>query len=181
MVPYVLEVRDVLDLDTQLAELGETRLCRCADGVTLECADGDRAVTLLARAGVRATPRDAAPAPPAGAHPATVFDLAPFAVAGIFDVVAVRPVDVAEATKRVRTSASWWRLRRADRPTLRALLRGEDRLIAWRRVVWGSIASLRSPLLERARPIVFDRANTGHGPERFSLARRAELTRWLIG
>ena len=181
MAMFRLDIGEVLEFDTHLAQLGRARLCRCPEGVTIECDDAGRAVTVLARAGANAKMCDSSPSPAVGARPAIARDLTPLAFAGMLDVVAVRSVDMAEATRRLRGSPSWWPSRRTDRVAIRALLRSEDRLLAWRRVVWGSVAILRSPGLDRLRPIVFDRASADHGPERFSLASAGELTRWLTG
>lgn len=177
---FLLEGEAVEALDTHLAELGWARLARCDDRVTLECADGaEHAAMILARAGTKATALAAAPSPPAGAFPAIVRHLAPFGCEGSLDVISVRAVEASEATTRLRGSSSWWPRRRTDRAKMRAILRSEDRLLAWRRVIWAPRSRLLSHALDGARPAVFDRRGIDVAPERFCLARSFELNRWL--
>jgi hypothetical protein len=73
------------------------------------------------------------------------------------------------------------RLRRDREATQRArsLLRGADRMYAWRRVVWATPAALRSRQFRGARPIVFDRAAIDDGPQRFALVSAGAIARWL--
>ncbi len=166
--------------DTQIASLRWARLRRGADGISLECAgeDADRALVLIARAGARARTAAGVSAPASRALPALMSHLAPISDDGVLDTIVLRRVGPAEATTRLWRRS--WLLRRPDRAGLRAVLRGDDQLFAWRRVVWATAATLRTRL-RSARPVIFDRDAVEHGRERYSFTREDALTRWLSG
>jgi hypothetical protein len=167
--------------DAQIASLRWARLRRGPNGVSLECAtdDADRALVLIARAGARVCTAAGVVAPATRSLPALMSDLAPLAAEGVVDTIVLRRVDPAEATARLERRS--WLFRRPDRAGIRAVLRGDDQLIAWRRVVWATASTLRSRMLRAARPIIFDRDSIEHGRERYSFARDDALTRWLSG
>jgi hypothetical protein len=166
--------------DAQIASLRWARLRRGPDGVSLECAteDADRALILIARAGARARTVVGVSAPVTRLRPALMSDLAPVAIDGVVDTIALRRVDSSEATARLERRS--WLFRRPDRAGIRAVLRGDDQLFAWRRIVWATASTLRSRL-RSARPVIFDRDALEHGHERYTFARDDELTRWLAG
>jgi len=164
--------------DAQIASLEWVRLRRSPAGVSLECADEDaeRVRVLIARAG--ACVREPIPMTAAANRmlPALMSDLAPIPAEGIVDTVVLRRVDAAEATTRLWRRS--WLFRRPDRVGIRAVLRGDDQLFAWRRVIWAAPSTLRSRLFS-ARPVIFDRDAIEHGRERFAFARDDLLTKWL--
>jgi hypothetical protein len=166
--------------DAQIASLPWARLRRGPDGVYLECAsdDADRARVLVARAGARARDTAAIVARAGRTLPALMSDLAPLSAEGVVDTIVLRRVDPAEATARLWRRR--WLVRRPDRDGIRAVLRGEDQLFAWRRVVWATASTLRSRL-RSARPVIFDREAVEHGRERYAFAHDDALTRWLAG
>jgi hypothetical protein len=178
----VLTVEPVLParVDELLSELAWIRLSRLDGLLTAECAeiDRERAAYLLARAGTRTRPADAAHARPAGSLPASLAGgLAPVAVPGVLDVVDIRAVLAGEATRCLARRRWPWQ-RRGEQARVRAVLRGDDRLLAFRRLIWATPARLRSGALRAARPFVFDRS-AHSAPERFALGADDELTRWL--
>lgn len=166
--------------DAQIASLRWARLRRGPEGVSLECesGDADRACVLIARGGARTRAAVGVIAPPRRSLPALMSDLAPVAADGIVDTIVLRRVGPAEATARLWRRS--WFVRRPDRSGIRAVLRGDDQLFAWRRIVWATASTLRSRL-RSARPVIFDRDAVEHGRERYSFARDDALTRWLSG
>ena len=175
-----IDVVDASDADVQLADLGEATFARADDLVAVACESTEEWLTsLLARAGARATPIAALPAPPTGAIPATAIDLTPVSAPGIVDVIRVRTLTSGEATARLRSARGRWPVRRPDRDSIRAVLRDEDRLIAWRRIVWANPATFRSRAMRGVRPMVFDRGGVAEGRERTYFAAHGELARWL--
>ncbi len=167
------------DLDGALVALGSACIER-RDGLLLvECdaVHGSRTVALFARAGARAEPLTHGTAPESGLVPALVQDLEGHTAH--VDRISIRALDTGEA-------AAWllrkrWRLLRptADRVAqARRILRGEDRLYAWRRVIWSTAAELRSSARGSVIPIVFDRDALGRSAERMALAGDGLLARW---
>jgi hypothetical protein len=172
-----LEVVASGDIDWALCALPEVRLERRDGGVFIECdaAIVDEARVLLARAGAR-TSTAAEPQRAAPLVPARLADLEPLDAAGAIDTVTVRVLSAGEAAHRPRRGL-FRRLAEPDR--VRAVLRGDDRAFAWRRIVWADRAALRSKALARARPIVFDRNALARGDERRGYARDRALARWI--
>ena len=167
--------------DVQITRLSWARLTRGPTGLCLECRDdeGDRAGVLVTRGGARPCEPVGPTSPPRGSLAALMSDLEPVIAAGIVDRVDLRRVDESEATARLWRRS--WLGRRADRMGMRIVLRGDDTMFAWRRVVWARPATLRSALLRRARPVIFDGDAIEHGRERYAFARDDLLTRWLAG
>jgi hypothetical protein len=168
-------------LDRQLAELCWTRLVRWDEGLLVECAadEAEHAAALLARAGARTRRAETLPVPSPQLAPAVAIDLRPLALGGVLDVVTMRALAVGEATGRLMTRRPGpLPGARRSAEQLRRVLRGEDRMFAWRRIVWARRALLRSRDLRGLRPVVFDRDAVEHGEERCSLVGAAELTRW---
>jgi hypothetical protein len=166
--------------DTHVASLAWARLRRGPDGVSLECAseDAEHAKILIVRAGARACAPAPEIAPVRRTLPALMSDLVPVASEDAVDTIVLRRVDPAEATTRLWRRS--WLVRRPDRAGVRAVLRGDDQLLAWRRVIWATAATLRSRL-RSARPVIFDHEAIEHGRERYTFARDDALTRWLAG
>src|SRR4029077_15144946 len=117
------------DLDGVLATLSEVRLVRADGDVFLTCAleHAETARTLLARAGARAEPCDAAPAPGPDLLPARASNLAPIVIGGLLDMVSTRTLAAREAAARLR-QRGLLRRSRPDAVHLRAVLHGDDRL-----------------------------------------------------
>ena len=171
------------DLDTHIAQLTWARLVRSDIGLLFECAHADagRATALLARAGIRGTVAQRSPDVSSDLVPAIMSDLAPVTIPGIIDSVTVRPLDLGEATARLmRGPRAILRPRRND-GRLRAVLRAEERLLAWRRVLWARPSLLRSKHLRGARPVVFDRDALERAGERYTFARAGQVGRWARG
>ena len=172
-----------VDLDVHIAHLAWVRLVRSDTGLRVECATGDaeRAVALLARGGARCVPVQGVASASSDLVPAIMSDLAPVALPGAIDCVTVRTLDLGEATaKLMRGSRSILRRKRDDRE-LRRVLRADDGLIAWRRVLWARASVLRSQRVRGARPVVFDRGALEHTAERFTFTRADQIGRWARG
>src|SRR5207249_2416937 len=77
-------------------------------------------------------------------RPSIAFDLRPLAEAfGAFDVIELRQISLSEASAALmRNRLPWLPPTRAARNTCRRLLRDEDAILGWRRIVWCSVASL---------------------------------------
>jgi hypothetical protein len=168
-------------LDRALVQLSWARIERGDAGLFLECDEQQvgLAIVALARAGMRAEP-GVTPHARAGLLPALVSDLSPRRVGGIVDRVTVRGVGPREATLRVLGVRRVW-LRRPSATAVartRELLRGEERVFAWRRVVWVDPGTLRSRAVGGARPIVFDRDAVERGPERWGWTAEGLVARW---
>jgi len=168
------------DLDSVLATLLAVRMVRADGDIFLTCAPAhaEAARTLLARAGARAEPCDAAPAPAPGLLPARPSDLAPIAIGGLLDIVTTRTLAAGEAAARLRRR-DLLRRSRPDAARVRAVLHGDDRLVGWRRVIWAERALFRAPELRGIRPIVFDHDAVAGGDERWTLASAGHLGGWL--
>jgi len=160
------------------------RLTRTATEIYFEC-DGaiDAAAYQLALAGIRAVPGDAAPDPAAGLRPAIALDLVP--VVGIpeaIDIVELRPIPLSEASAvLMRRRIRWLGASRAGRDACLRLLRDEDAVVGWRRIVWCSVAALRSARQRvRLRPVVFDRGAIERHPFQWSYASKGAVERWAF-
>lgn len=171
----------VVDLDRHVVQLPGLSLVRLGEELFVETDEAQTqwCVSLLARSGITTLPADALPAV-AGLFPAIATDLAPIRNATVVDRVTVRGISLAEAAERLLVVRRW-PLRRGSDERLRPLLRGRDRLYAWRRVVWAPRALLRARALGTARPVVFDRSSIVHGEERWARASEGALTRWVRG
>ena len=110
--------------------------------------------------------------------PAIVPDLEPRRAAAV-DRISIRAVETGDAAARLLRRR--WRLGRPSShhtDAVRRLLRGEDRLFAWRRVIWTTPEQLRSGELRRVTPVIFDRDAVSHSDERFAFTAQGLLTRW---
>ena len=177
-----VEARAMTDLDSHIAHLGWVRLIRSDGDLFLECAAEDalRAAALLARAGARCVAAGH-PIVASDLVPAIVNHLAPVTMPGTIDRVMLRPLDVGEATARLLSRRPALLRGRREHSGVRTILRGDDRLIAWRRVLWARPSLLRTHHLRGARPIVFDRGALERVAERYTSRRAGELTRWAQG
>ena len=170
--------------DRRLARLGTARLTRSERVTYLEIDRGiDEVTHELALAGVRVTPCLALPGPAAGFRPAIALDLAPLGdgLQGI-DVVEIRAIPLSEASAvLMRRRLPWLRGSRQSREACRRLLRDDDAVLGWRRIVWCSIRSLRVARARvRLRPVVFDRdALAGHALQ-WTYAKDAAIERWAF-
>lgn len=174
-------------VDRALAAVGSATLTRREDGAFVEVAVADvaRLVRALAFAGVAASACDADLAAPRGLVPAVGRDLAPLArpLAGT-DIVRVRRLTLGEATREVlrRRLGGLLPAPAPARDRARALLRGEDVLLAWTRRAWLTRGVLRAgPVRRSLRPIVFDReALERPDPGGRTFASSGALQRWLF-
>ncbi len=155
-----LEAVQRAGFDRRLARLGAGRLTRSARDTYLEIDRGpDEVIHELALAGVRGTRCLALPRQGAGYRPAIAFDLTPLGDGlQAIDVVEVREVPLSEASAALmRRRFPWLPGPRQSREACRSLLRDEDAVLGWRRVVWCSLDTLRVARARvRLRPVVFD-------------------------
>ncbi len=177
-----LETEGARHVEREVWSLTALRLARSPEAVLAELPDGDRAAATLAfaRAGIGVADTARAIAPGRALVAAIASTLEPLDRGTVaYDVVWIRPVSVAEATRRLRRSGGPLRRRRdADLARCRAVLREADRVLAWRRVLWAEPAVLRRGLRD-ARPVVFDRDAVHASSERWTFASDERLTRWL--
>jgi hypothetical protein len=171
------------EVDRAIALIGSATLARCPEGAFLEVSDdlADRALQLLAYAGVRATFALTALVPREGLRAAVGRDLTPLPLGAIaLDLVHVRTLPLgAETTRLLR--AGRWRRSAARVTAVRELLRGEDAAMSWRRRAWLTRDVLRSRQARRVlRPVVFDAAAIGAPPEHRVLARQGALGHWMF-
>jgi hypothetical protein len=113
----------------------------------------------LALAGIRVEGCSGLPTPAATLRRAIAFDLAPLdASLEAIDVVELRQIPLGEASAELmRRRAPWLRRSVAGQDACRRLLRGDDAVLGWRRVVWCSVPSMRAARRRvRLRPVVFD-------------------------
>ena len=179
-----LEALRCAAFDACLANLGGGRLTR-TDGATYLETDLhlDEATYRLALAGVRATRCERVPLPGAGLRPAIGLDLTPLdgSVSAI-DVIELRSVSLGDASAALmRRRMPWLRGANAARTACRQLLREEDAVLTWRRVLWCSIASLRDARSRcRVRPVVVDHAALDRHPPRWTYAGEGAIERWAF-
>jgi hypothetical protein len=169
--------------DARLAQLGSGRLTRTA-GVTYLESDGDvaDAIHQLALAGVRSS-RSSVPSLETGLRPAIVPHLKPLDPAlDAVDVLEVRPISLGAASGALmRRRLPWLRGSRLTRDACLRLLREDDAVIGWRRIVWCSIAALRVIRTHvRVRPIVFDRAAVDRQELRWTYVSDGAIERWAF-
>jgi len=170
--------------DCRLARLGAGRLTRSAHDTYLEIDRGlDEVTHELALAGVRVTRCLALPGPAVAFRPAIAFDLTPLGngLQGI-DVVEVRAVPLSEASAALmRRRVPWLPGSRQSREACRRLLRDDDAVLGWRRIVWCSVGSLRMARARvRLRPIVFDRDALGGRALQWTYASDGAIERWAF-
>ena len=169
--------------DAHLTRLGPGKLTRAAAATYLEsdCAL-EHATCRLGSAGIRVTPCATIPGPASALRPAIAFDLAPVDDAlKAIDVVEFRPISLSEATAALMHRRLPWRRSRAARDACRRLLREEDAVFGWRRVVWAPVAALRTARTHvRLRPVVFDRGAIERQPLRWTYVSAGAIERWAF-
>jgi hypothetical protein len=186
MVPMTLRLEAVrpTGFDRSLARLGASTFTRSALDTYLEIDRGiDEVIHELALAGIRATPCPGLPGPAVGLRPAVAFDLTPLSDAlQAIDVVEVRAVPLSEASAALmRSPLPWLRAPRKSREACRRLLRDDDAVLGWRRIVWCSVASLRVARARvRLRPVVFDRDALARRDLRWAYANDGAIERWAF-
>jgi hypothetical protein len=170
--------------DCGLARLGGGKLTRATFDTYLET---DRVVEdvthQLALAGVRVTRCAGVPALGSGLRPAIGFDLVPLGEGlQAIDIVEVLPLSLSAASAALmRSRLPWSGGSRHSREACRRLLRGEDAVLGWRRVVWCSVASLRVARTRvRLRPVVFDRAAVPGGSFQWTYVNDGAIERWAF-
>jgi hypothetical protein len=181
---FRLEVVRPTRFDAQLARLGSGKLTRAAAGTYLETERGiDDATSRLALAGIRVTQCARVPGPDKELRPSIAFDLTPLADAfGAFDVIELRQISLSEASVALmRHRLRWLPPTRAARNSCRRLLRDEDTILGWRRIVWCSVASLRAARARvRLRPVVFDHTAVDRQAIRWTYASDGAIERWAF-
>lgn len=168
------------DLDAALVALDRVRIERRAGALFVECAGhgAEEAQALLARAGVRASVTGEGRGPVRALVPAIVPDLGARPGA-VIDRIDIRSVETGEAVAQL-LRRRWSLVRPGSERTdaVRRILRGEDRLFAWRRIVWAGPAQLRSGALRGVAPVVFDRDAVTRSTERFAFTAQGLVARW---
>ena len=169
--------------DARLAHLGSGRLTRTAGATYLESdGDIDDAIHQLALAGVRSW-RSSVPDLVHGLRAATASHLDPLdPMLGAVDVVEIGRISLGEASASLmRRELPWQRPSKVRLDPCRRLLREEDAIIGWRRILWCSIAALRVVRTHvRVRPIVFDRAAIERQELRWTYANDGVIERWAF-
>jgi hypothetical protein len=170
--------------DCRLARLGAGRLTRSAHDTYLAIDRGlDEVTHELALAGVRVTGCPALPGPAVAFRPAIAFDLTPLGdgLQGI-DVVEVRAVPLSEASAALmRRRLPWLQGSRQSREACRRLLRDDDAVLGWRRIVWCSVGSFRVARRRvRLRPVVFDKDALGGRALQWTYASDGAIERWAF-
>jgi hypothetical protein len=183
--PLELEAVRPTAFDSCLARLGSGKLTRAGALTYLESERGIEDVThQLALAGIRVSRCSGVPVPANGLRPAIAFDLVALDRAfGAVDVVETRRISLSDASAvLLRRRLPWLRGSRASRDDCLRLLREEDAVIGWRRIVWCSVASIRAARARvRLRPVVFDRAAVARQPLRWTYASDEAIERWAFG
>lgn len=174
-------------IDAAIAAVEAATLTRRADGsyVEVPIADVPAIVRALAFAGVHASPCDADLAVPTALLPAVGHDLTPVSGPLIaVDVLRVRRVSLGQATREVlRRRFAWLRSpSAAARKRCRALLRGDDAVLAWDRRAWATRSALRDRRARMTlRPVVFDRSVLDGGELLGrTFASEGALARWMF-
>jgi hypothetical protein len=170
--------------DAGLARLGGGRLTRVAAVTYLESASGLEDATLqMALAGVRVTRCSAVPTPTTDLRPAIAFDLMPLDAAfQAIDVIELQRIPLSDASAMLmRHRLPWSGRSRTARDACRRLLRDEDAILGWRRIVWSSVGSLRAArTCVRLRPVVFDRAAVERHPLRWTYVSDRAIEQWAF-
>jgi len=171
--------------DARLARLGGGRLTRTGAAAYLQSdRDTDALTRELAFAGVRVAPCSRVPANVSGLRRAIAFDLAPLDDAlQVVDVVELRPISLSDASAvLMHRRIPWLQVRHQARDACLRLLREEDAILGWRRIVWCSVASLRAARARiRLRPVVFDTAAVERQPLRWTYVNEGAIERWAFG
>jgi len=169
------------DLDREIAGLPWIGFVRHDGALFIRCAasSAEDVVAALARSGIAAEPAPLRPSRP-GLRAAIVPNPFPLASPAIVATVEVRSPALGEAIDLVQalTGGLLRRRGRERRDRIRALLRRDDQLLSWRRVLWAPPAVLRAAHIAGARPVVFDGDGVEHAPERVTFAGSANVARW---
>jgi hypothetical protein len=169
--------------DARLAQLGGVRLTRAAGVTYLESErDVDHATHQLALAGIRSS-WSSVPSPAIGFRPAIAFHLEPLdAALGAVDIVELRRIPLSDASAALlRRRMPWMRSSQAARVSCLRLLRDEDAVIGWRRMVWCTAAMMRVARARvRLRPVVFDRAAIDRETLRWTYASEGAIGNWAF-
>jgi hypothetical protein len=169
--------------DVRLAQLGGGRLTRAAGVTYLECErDVDDATHQLALAGIRSS-WSSVPSRTTGLRPAIAFHLEPLdAALGAVDVVDLRRIPLSDASAALmRRRMPWMRSSQAARVACLRLLREEDAVIGWRRIVWCTAAVMRVARARiHLRPVVFDRAAVDREALRWTYASEGAIGHWAF-
>ena len=169
--------------DARLAQLGDGRLTRSV-GVTYFESDHDveDATHQLALAGIHGS-WSSVPSPETGLRPAIALHLEPLDAAfRAIDVVELRRIPLSDATAALmRRRLPWLRSSQAKRDACLRLLREEDAVIGWRRIVWCSVAAMRIARARiRLRPVVFDRAAVDRQALRWTYVSDGAIEHWAF-
>jgi hypothetical protein len=170
--------------DSCLVRLGGGRLTRAGSLTYLETdREMAEATHELALAGIRVTHCARLPAPSEDVRPAIGFDLVPLG-AGLqaMDVIELRVIPLSEASARLmHRRVRWLGSSRSARDACRRLLRDDDAVMGWRRIVWCSVASLRAARRRvRLRPVVFDRGAAERRPLRWAYVSAHAIENWAF-
>jgi hypothetical protein len=136
----------------------------------------------LALAGIRAS-SSTVPSRGAGLRPAIAFHLRPLdAALGAVDVVELTRISLSDASSALmRRRLPWLRSPQSARDACLRLLREEDTVIGWRRVVWCTVAVMRVARARiHLRPVVFDRAVLGRQTLRWTYASEGAIGSWAF-
>lgn len=177
-----IDARSVRAIDPELWRLGALRLARTPAGL---CADVggdvlDAATRVLARSGIALTATAGVIDEGAPLVAAIARTLAPLGAVPVrCDIVSLRPVSVARATRALHRTPGFIRRPSArEVARCRAILHDEEHVLAWRRVVWADRSVFRRPLAGM-RPVVFDRDAVRRSAERWTFATDGQVERWL--
>jgi hypothetical protein len=169
--------------DARLARLGSGRLTRISGVTYLESdRDVDEAIQQLALAGIRSS-WSSVPSPETALRPAIAAHLEPLdPVVEAIDVVDVRQISLGDASATLmHRHLPWLRASRVTRDACLRLLREEDAVIGWRRIVWCSIPALRMARTRvRLRPVVFDRAAVDRQVLRWAYVSAGSIGSWAF-
>ncbi|HUG05992.1 MAG TPA: hypothetical protein VMQ78_05615 [Candidatus Limnocylindria bacterium] len=179
-----LEAVERSAFDARIARLGGGRLTRSAAALYLESERAVDDVThQLALAGIRVSRCAGVPDRAPSLRPAIAFDLTPLDDSyQAVDVVELRRIPLCEASDALmHRRLPWQRSSRAARDECLRLLREEDAVMGWRRMVWCSVAAMRVVRTRvRLRPVVFDRAALEQSPSRWTYASAGAVERWAF-
>ena len=172
------------DVDAALASLGVVTLARTPLGAFVDIDDHlvDRALRVLAFAGVRGVASLESLVPRGGTRPAIGRDLTPLPLPSLaLDLVHVRSLPLGPETARLLRAGPLRRPNPRRRALVRDLLCGVDKAVGWRRRAWTTRDVLRTTEARRVlRPVVFDISAISAPPERRALTREGTLARWLF-
>lgn len=169
--------------DVRLAYLGGCRLTRAASVTYLESdSDIQHAIHQLALAGIRGS-WSSVPSRENGLRPAIALHLEPLdAGFEAIDVVELRRIQLSDASAALmHRRVPWLRSSQAARDACLRLLREEDAVIGWRRIVWCSVAAMRLARARiRLRPVVFDRAAVDRRTLRWTYVSAGAIGNWAF-